>query len=387
MVEKEINKRQRIPIIQGVFQMKKSFLLTLGLVLICFLTNGTVLADETMDRVAKTGKIRIGWQKDEPPFAFQDKITGQYAGLSVDLANFIVNLLSEHLGKKISIETQITTSQNRIAMLTDNKIDMDMGSISINIGRTDKLDYSIFYFFSDTAFMTPKDSLIRNVTELNGKKIGVLKNSHSLRAINAKIEQEALQPAVIVEVENFNQGLADLTSGKTQVYCSDYLLLERLRRETTNPAGWQITNFSIAYEPYACLIRGNNGDFRTFLNNAIIWSIKTGKYYEIYDKWMGTQAVKEMRTSSQKIRQTAIQTLTIIIGSTIVLIIFLVFLFGRRLTGNIKYLSGVADRISVGELDVEIKVASKDEIGELALAIARMQDSLRLSLDRLRRRK
>jgi HAMP domain-containing protein len=38
-------------------------------------------------------------------------------------------------------------------------------------------------------------------------------------------------------------------------------------------------------------------------------------------------------------------------------------------------------------LDTEIKVTSKDEIGELAEAIARMQDSLRLSLDRLRRRK
>jgi ABC-type amino acid transport substrate-binding protein/HAMP domain-containing protein len=367
--------------------MKKFLPLTLSLVLICLFTGSSLFADETMDRIEKTGKIRIGWHKDEMPFAFQDKNTKQYMGLSIDLAHFIVDLLSERLGKKITIEPQESTVQNRIALLQNNSIDMDMGPISLNIGRNEQIDYSIFFFFSDTAFMTPKDSPVRNISELNGKRIGTLKNSHNLKAINAKIEQEVLKPAAIVEEENHEQGLADLLSGKIQVYCSDYLLLERLRRETPAPGNLQITNFSIAYEPYACLLRGNNADFRTFLNNAIIWSIKTGKYYEIYDKWMGTQAVKEMRTSSQNIRQTAVRTLIIIIGSTIVLIIFLVFLFGRQLTGSIKYLSGVADRISVGELDVEIKIASKDEIGELAQAISRMQDSLRLSLDRLRKRK
>jgi HAMP domain-containing protein len=46
----------------------------------------------------------------------------------------------------------------------------------------------------------------------------------------------------------------------------------------------------------------------------------------------------------------------------------------------------VADRISVGELDAVIDINSKDEIGDLAEAITRMQDSVRLSIERLRRR-
>jgi len=74
------------------------------------------------------------------------------------------------------------------------------------------------------------------------------------------------------------------------------------------------------------------------------------------------------------------------VAVSIVLIIWLVFFYGRRLTGRIRYLSNVADRISVGELDTEIQVTSQDEIGELAQSISRMQDSLRLSLQRLRRK-
>jgi methyl-accepting chemotaxis protein len=47
----------------------------------------------------------------------------------------------------------------------------------------------------------------------------------------------------------------------------------------------------------------------------------------------------------------------------------------------------VAERISVGDLDIEIESTSTDEIGELSEAISRMQESIRLSIERLRRRR
>ncbi|MFH1292543.1 MAG: HAMP domain-containing protein [Pseudomonadota bacterium] len=76
-----------------------------------------------------------------------------------------------------------------------------------------------------------------------------------------------------------------------------------------------------------------------------------------------------------------------IMGSTLILIILIVSIYGTKLTGRIKTLTDVADRISVGELDAEIKIKSKDELGDLAEAISRMQDSIRLSIERLRRRR
>ena len=60
---------------------------------------------------------------------------------------------------------------------------------------------------------------------------------------------------------------------------------------------------------------------------------------------------------------------------------------GRTLSRPIIQLTDAADRISVGELDVEIETTRKDEIGDLAEAISRMQDSIRLSIERLRKRR
>jgi len=76
-----------------------------------------------------------------------------------------------------------------------------------------------------------------------------------------------------------------------------------------------------------------------------------------------------------------------IFGCTILLIGFVVSFYGHRLTSRIKSLTDVTNRISVGELDAEIEIKTGDEIGDLGEAIGRMQDSIRLSIERLRRRR
>lgn len=71
---------------------------------------------------------------------------------------------------------------------------------------------------------------------------------------------------------------------------------------------------------------------------------------------------------------------------TIVFVFIIAWFSGRALSRPIIKLTHAADRISVGELDMEIRTARKDEIGDLSEAIARMQDSIRVSIERLRRR-
>jgi HAMP domain-containing protein len=76
-----------------------------------------------------------------------------------------------------------------------------------------------------------------------------------------------------------------------------------------------------------------------------------------------------------------------ILGGTLLLIGIIVSIYGHRLTSKIKSLTDVAERISIGDLEIEVEAQSRDEIGELAEAISRMQDSIRLSIERLRRRR
>ncbi|MEW5717950.1 MAG: cache domain-containing protein, partial [Chloroflexota bacterium] len=63
-----------------------------------------------------------------------------------------------------------------------------------------------------------------------------------------------------------------------------------------------------------------------------------------------------------------------------------VVILARNFTQPIVHLTQVADRISLGELDIQIEIDRKDEIGDLAQAIGRLQAGLQATMDRLRAR-
>ena len=80
------------------------------------------------------------------------------------------------------------------------------------------------------------------------------------------------------------------------------------------------------------------------------------------------------------------KTIWLIWLGTLILVGTVVLVYGYRLSRRIKSLTDIAERISIGELEATIPTQSKDEIGELADSISRMQDSIRLSIERLRKR-
>jgi C4-dicarboxylate-specific signal transduction histidine kinase len=63
-----------------------------------------------------------------------------------------------------------------------------------------------------------------------------------------------------------------------------------------------------------------------------------------------------------------------------------VVILARNFTQPIVHLTQVADRISLGELDIQNEIDRKDEIGDLAQAIGRLQAGLQATMDRLRSR-
>jgi HAMP domain-containing protein len=91
-----------------------------------------------------------------------------------------------------------------------------------------------------------------------------------------------------------------------------------------------------------------------------------------------TGPARMMASNAKKITDKARIVTLAILGATLLLIGLIVSIYGHRLTGKIKTLTEAADLISLGELGREIETQSKDEIGGLAEAIARMQNSIRL---------
>jgi len=119
-------------------------------------------------------------------------------------------------------------------------------------------------------------------------------------------------------------------------------------------------------------------------SSKIITQLAEDKIANIMDESTGSAQL--MRPQAKVLTDKARMIALMMLGATLLLIGIIVFVYVHRLTGKIKSLTGVVERISMGELEMEIETKSRDEIGQLAEAIARMQDNFRLSIERLRRR-
>ncbi len=69
------------------------------------------------------------------------------------------------------------------------------------------------------------------------------------------------------------------------------------------------------------------------------------------------------------------------------LTILAAYIIARGITAPLLQLADVADRISLGELNAEIRVNRRDEVGDPAEALRRMQVSLQTAIERLRARR
>lgn len=75
--------------------------------------------------------------------------------------------------------------------------------------------------------------------------------------------------------------------------------------------------------------------------------------------------------------------IALIIG--IIVAVAVAVYLAQGISGPVQYLTQVANRISHGELDIEVKTKNKDEIGQLADSINRMRASLEAAIIRLRK--
>jgi ABC-type amino acid transport substrate-binding protein len=176
-------------------------------------------------------------------------------------------------------------------MVVNGTVDVEMGSTTYTQKREEQADFSMTFFFSETTFLVAKDSGIKKLEDLNGKRVGAARGTTNLRAVEKLAEEGKFKPKDIVVTETHPQGMLALRTGKIEAYSTDRSLLEGLRMKDQNPGKWMTVPFAIAYEPYAYILREGNSDFRDFVNNTIIWSIKTGKFYEFYEKWMGPKGI------------------------------------------------------------------------------------------------
>jgi HAMP domain-containing protein len=81
------------------------------------------------------------------------------------------------------------------------------------------------------------------------------------------------------------------------------------------------------------------------------------------------------------------RTFALIVLLDLLVLLVVIYLYSYSIIRPIRYLSDVADKISMGDLKTTINVKAKGEVAVLAESVERMQTSVKAAIDRLHRRK
>jgi len=125
--------------------------------------------------IKKRGVLRVAVSGDDQPFGYIDN-RGKNQGYEI---RFAKRLAEELLGDTSKIEFIIVDPSARIEVLQNDKADIVLANFTNTQERAEIVDFAHPYMKVSISVVSPKSAPIRNVGELNGKKLIVSKGTVS----------------------------------------------------------------------------------------------------------------------------------------------------------------------------------------------------------------
>jgi ABC-type amino acid transport substrate-binding protein len=242
----------------------------------------------TLDKIKETGTIQLGYRETSRPFSFVGS-DGKPAGYSVDLCERVAAAVGQSL-KLPGLKTSwvAVTPGDRISRLVKGSIDLECGSTTITFGRMEQVAFSHMIFVDGGSLLATVASGIGGVKDLGGKRVGIIPNTTTEKALGAALAAASLQ-ATIVAVTEHSQGLKGLEEGQFDAYASDRVLLAGLLTTAKTPARLRLSAEFFSYEPYGLMMRRGDNAFQAQVNRTLSSLYRSG-LVQIYERWFGPYA-------------------------------------------------------------------------------------------------
>jgi ABC-type amino acid transport substrate-binding protein len=275
--------------------MKRTFACLLVISLFGF---SSASAENTLEKIGRTGTLTIGTRTGSPPFAYIDK-NNHWIGFSIDLVEqFVAPGLAKKLDKSVKVEKKESAPPTRIPLLTSNAVDLIAETMTDTKERRESVDFSLTFFYTGAQFLVKAGSTITGIESVAGKRVAAQQG-----ATNARILRERVPSVKLVEFPDQPAAFQALAQGRVEAYTNDGIQLAGLKAKAPNPNAWAIVGNFYSSDPYGMAMRKNEPDFRSVLNQALADAIDSGKYFALYDKYFGPKGELPYPLTSEMKRQ------------------------------------------------------------------------------------
>ena len=147
-----------------------TLLLVVGLTSCGGNNDDTSASFRTLDEIKESGKVVIGVFSDKAPFGYVDE-NGKYQGYDV----YFAERIAKDLGVKV--EYVSTDPASRVEYASTGKVDIILANFTVTEERAQQVDFALPYMKVKLGVVSPDNSLITNVEQLDGKNLIVVKGT------------------------------------------------------------------------------------------------------------------------------------------------------------------------------------------------------------------
>lgn len=245
---------------------------------------GYVQAQGTLEKVKETGEIRLGHRDVSVPFSYLDS-SQKPVGFAIDLCARIADAVKEKL-ELPTLETTLHPIQlsNQIPLIQNGTIDMVCGPATNTLERQKVVDFSNTIFVSSIRAVVAKDSPVSSFEDLDGKQVSLTASSTSIQLLAERAQEKNFSTVNVLSPDHGASFLA-LTTGRTEAFVMDDILLASLIANSPNPSAWRIIDDSLRTEPYGLIIRQDDPEFKELVDATLVEMMGSGEFQTLYEQW------------------------------------------------------------------------------------------------------
>lgn len=248
-------------------------------------------AGETLDRIKSTGMLTVATNSDYRPNAFlndQNELDG------FDIA------VAKEVASRIGVDVKFVTPGWEVmtAGRWSGRWDMVVGSMTPTSKRSEVLDFPSIYYFSPAVFAVHKTADYNEVSDLNGKTVGVVSSStyHQYLEQNLAVDAEGMPeftyqvaPSEIKLYQDVNE-FDDLALGDGARLHAVLQSLSVVHEATQNLPVKQLGG-PVFYEPLAIATDKGDQEFNDLIAETIEAMRDDGTLAGLSEKWHGVDLV------------------------------------------------------------------------------------------------
>lgn len=238
---------------------------------------------DKLDDIIESGKLRCAVTLDFPPMGSRDAQNNP-VGFDVDYCNDLAKVLG------VTAEVVETPFPDRIPALVSGRADVIVASTSDTLERAKTVGMTVPYFAFQMVVLTREDTGINKYDDIKGRPVGNTSGTYEAIALEKDVKKWGNGSFRAYQTQNDTilavaQGHIDATVVTNTVAASTLKSGKYKGLKVAGNAPYVIDYVSLAAQ------RSEYG-LINYLNLFVNQQVRTGRYAELYEKWVGGTPVE-----------------------------------------------------------------------------------------------